>query len=276
MFQETFDYQNVIFICYKQQQALHLQSKAPNCQTWSIAQAITYTLMPIVKQCVLNQSQSYWLLLDALGSAFSLCIVIKVDVCETQALNQPFLRKDFDSKVQEFKLRMMGQVLNALGPFLAFSESYIVAKAHNMLAIMLDPCFKNMKIMWDFVGDSLALQVVAKYDAKIVYPLLVQTYLHLNLVKVVVKLVIVEDDDNFFRQNIFNDDAIMSIVRNEMHLFHRLSVGPMEIKNPLQWWANHAMQFPHVSFLACYMLGIVGSQIEIERIFNVTSIITNL
>ncbi len=152
LFQETFDYQNVIFICYRQQRALYLQSKAPNCQTWSIAQAITCTLMPIVKQCVLNQSQGYWLLLDALGSAFSLCIVIKVDVCKTQALNQPFLRKDFDSNIQEFKLRMMGQVLNALGPFLPFYESYIVAKAHNMLAIMLDPCFKNMKIIWDFCG----------------------------------------------------------------------------------------------------------------------------
>jgi hypothetical protein len=43
--------------------------------------------MPIVKKCVLNQSQGYWLLLDALGSTFSLCTIIKVDVCKIQALN---------------------------------------------------------------------------------------------------------------------------------------------------------------------------------------------
>jgi hypothetical protein len=102
-----------------------------------------------------------------------------------------------------------------------------------MLAIMFDPCFKNMKVIWDFVGDSLAFRIVAEYDVKIVYPLLVQTYLHLNLVEALVKSFVVEDDENFFGQNIFNDDAIMSIVRNELHLFHRLSVGPMEIKNPL-------------------------------------------
>jgi hypothetical protein len=107
-----------------------------------------------------------------------------------------------------------------------------------------------MKVIWDFVGNSFTFQVVAKYDAKIVCPLLVQTYLHLNPVKAVVKSVVVEHDENFFGQNIFNDDAIMSIVRNELHLFHQLNVGPMEIKNPLRWWANHAMQFPHVFFLA--------------------------
>ncbi len=165
----------------------------------------------------------------------------------TQALNQPFIQRDFDLELPEFKLTMMGQVLNALGPFLAFFESYIIVKAHNMLAIMLDTCFKNMKVIWDFVGDSLALQVVAEYDVKIMYPLLVQAYLHLNLVKAVMKSVVVEDD-NFFGQNIFNDDAIMSTVRNELHLFHQLNVGPVEIKNLLQWWANHAMQFPHVFF----------------------------
>jgi hypothetical protein len=48
---------------------------------------------------------------------------------------------------------------------------------------MFDPCFKNMKVIWDFVGDSLGLQVVAEFDVKIMYPLLVQAYLHLNPAK---------------------------------------------------------------------------------------------
>ncbi len=141
---------------------------------------------------------------------------------------------------------------------------------------MLDLRFRKMQVIWDFVGDSLALQVVAKYDAKIMYPLLVQTYFHLNPMKVVVELIVIEDDDNFFGKNIYNDDAIMSTVRNELHLFYWLIVGLVEIENPLRWWVNHAMQFPHVSFLACQMLRIVGFQIEIVQIFNVDGIITNL
>jgi hypothetical protein len=87
LFQKTLDYQDAISICYERQQALHLQFKVLDCQTWSIVQVITYTLMLVVKQRVLNQSRCYWLLLDVLGSTFSLCIVIKINVCRIQALN---------------------------------------------------------------------------------------------------------------------------------------------------------------------------------------------
>jgi hypothetical protein len=148
-----------------------------------IAQAIIDTLIIVVKQCFLNQSQGYWLLSYVFDSTFSLCTMIKANVCRIQALNQPFIWGDFDSELQEFKLRMMGQVFNTLKPCLAFYESYIIAKAHSMFVIMLDPCFKNMKVIRDFVGNSLTFQIVAKYDVKIVYPLLVQAYLHLNPMK---------------------------------------------------------------------------------------------
>lgn len=91
------------------------------------------------------------------------------------------------------------------------------------------------------MGNSLTFRVVVEYNVKIVYPLLVQAYLHLNPMKAVAEFVVFENDDNFFGQNISNDDAIMSTMRNELHLFHELSVGPMEIKNHLRWWANHVM-----------------------------------
>jgi hypothetical protein len=48
---------------------------------------------------------------------------------------------------------MMAQVVHILTPFLAFSMVYHEIKVHNMLVIMLDLCFENMKIIWDFVGD---------------------------------------------------------------------------------------------------------------------------
>jgi hypothetical protein len=56
-------------------------------QTWVITQAITYTLLPIVKLCILNQNVGYWLLLDALYFAFTLCIATKANVLKAQALN---------------------------------------------------------------------------------------------------------------------------------------------------------------------------------------------
>ncbi len=49
-----------------------------------------------------------------------------------------------------------------------------------------------------------------------------------------------------------------------------------EIKCYLQWWQKHETMFPIVGFLARQILGIVGSQIEIERIFSLVGILTNL
>jgi hypothetical protein len=64
------------------------------------------------------------------------------------------------------------QVISVLTPFLAFSNSYINAKVHNMLVNMLDPHFTNMKVIWDYVGNMVVINVVSKCDSKVVYPLL--------------------------------------------------------------------------------------------------------
>jgi hypothetical protein len=53
-------------------------------QTLAIVSAITYTILLVVKLCVLNQSHGYWLLLDALFFAFTLCISMKVDLARIQ------------------------------------------------------------------------------------------------------------------------------------------------------------------------------------------------
>jgi hypothetical protein len=38
-----------------------------------------------------------------------------------------------------------------------------------MLAIMLDLCFENMEIIWDFVGDVQVTKIVVEYDVKMVH-----------------------------------------------------------------------------------------------------------
>jgi hypothetical protein len=97
---------------------------------------------------------------------------MKFKVAKIQNLNQPFIQNDFDLELLEFKLRMNSQVLNILTPFLAFSNTYIHSKVHNTLSIMLDAHFQNMKAIWEHVGDLVGVDVIAKYDAKVVYLLL--------------------------------------------------------------------------------------------------------
>jgi hypothetical protein len=53
----------------------------------------------------------------------------------------------------------------------------------------------------------------------------------------------------------------------ELLIFKHYQVDPKDVKCPFQRWGKHEAMFSIVDFLACQILGIVGSQIEIERIF---------
>jgi len=66
---------------------------------------------------------------------------------------------------------MNSHVIDVLTPFLTFSSFYIDAKAHNMLVIMLDLCFKNIKVIQDYM-NNIVVSVVVEYDVKVVYLLL--------------------------------------------------------------------------------------------------------
>lgn len=93
---------------------------------------------------------------------------------------------------------MMTQVINILIPFLAFAFAYNPTKVHKMMVIMPDPHFKNMKIIWDFLGNWFVVQIVAKYNTDMLYPILLQVFLDLNPIKALAKLKVVEDDDFFW------------------------------------------------------------------------------
>ncbi len=52
-----------------------------------------------------------------------------------------------------------------------------------MLVIMFGPCYKNMKCIQNFVGNSIDAETIVEYDLKIMCPLLLLVYNHLNLGK---------------------------------------------------------------------------------------------
>jgi hypothetical protein len=69
------------------------------------------------------------------------------------------------------------------------------------------------------VGNVIVDDVVAKYDVKVVYSLLLHVYLHLNPMRTKIEPTIVEDDDCFLWAIFFVDDAIMSTMKNELQIF---------------------------------------------------------
>ncbi len=53
-----------------------MQSKILNPQTWVLTQKVSEALTLVGNQCVLNQSQRYWLLFDAIFIAITMCCIM--------------------------------------------------------------------------------------------------------------------------------------------------------------------------------------------------------
>jgi hypothetical protein len=87
--------------------------------------------------------------------------------------------------------------------------------------------------------------------------MLLHVYYRLNHVNVQVGWIINHKEEDFFNQDVSNDDVIFFIKKNEFHFFHLLHVNPLEAENPFLWWATRETPFLNVSFSAHQVLGIV-------------------
>ncbi len=109
--------------------------------------------------CTFNQTKGYWLFIDALNVALSISVCMKI---QTQQFNiTPFniMRVDFEFELGLLWVCMMAKVQVVLAPFIAFTSYYNVNKAHNMLALVLDPRFKFFNMVKMFVGQVKVIQM---------------------------------------------------------------------------------------------------------------------
>jgi len=79
---------------------------------------------------------------------------------------------------------------------------------------------------------------------------------------------------DIFEQIISTSELVEKLVKRELLIFRKYQLDVKDIKCLLQWWQKHETMFPTVGFLARQILGIVGSQIEIERIFSLAQVLT--
>jgi hypothetical protein len=49
-------------------------------------------------------------------------------------------------------------------------DCFKLLKAHNMVVLMLDPWFKDLSLVGDYVGHSFAIEIVAAYERKFLLP----------------------------------------------------------------------------------------------------------
>jgi hypothetical protein len=207
--------------------------------TWAVARAVTETLNPVVSQCVVNQTHRYWLLSDVVAGALQLIIQMEAQQLQRSTTEPSLECGEFEYELEILYRRMASEVATVLQPFLSFARTFDAGKAHNMLALMLDPRFKDLEVILNYVGHDVVKQVVDEYDSKVLVPLLLKatTILsHVAAVEPAATADLLPARTKLFGAPASTAEANKGLLLTEISLFRRLVVDPADIACPLMWW----------------------------------------
>jgi hypothetical protein len=76
----------------------------------------------------------------------------------------------FDTKLFLLTSRMRLKVNCVFAPFWIVNMNLIQKKTHMMLALMLDPMFKDLSIVNNYVGRDMPTIATTRYDSKTLIP----------------------------------------------------------------------------------------------------------
>jgi hypothetical protein len=121
---------------------------------------------------------------------------------------------------------MWQKVVKVIKPFLQFMMAFDSHQVHNMLTLILDPYYKSLQIVENYVGFGNTIYFAFKYDLKEIIPLLMTIFERLNLsiqVKVVASinglLVEEEEETNMFGVGASMEESSWALVIGELSLF---------------------------------------------------------
>jgi uncharacterized Tic20 family protein len=133
------------------------------------------------------------------------------------------------------------------------------------------------------VGHWNVICLASEYDLKKIISFLMTHFERLNpsiqveaFVSIDGLLIEEEKETNMFGVGASMKEFSQALVIGELFLFRRLVIPLLMCANPLIWWKTHEGQFPNVGFLGKQVLGILGFQIETERMFNLINVLTTL
>jgi hypothetical protein len=148
----------------------------PLTQTWAIIETICDVLSPIMTTCVINQCCGYWLLSDALAFTIKLYVKLSKERFELQVEIDAIEEMDMHMKMKQLVCQHAKASNYCFKAFLDFMFFFKPIKPHNMVALMLDPRFKDLSIVVDYVGHSFAIEIAIAYDKKFFLPTLKTLY----------------------------------------------------------------------------------------------------
>jgi len=118
---------------------------------------------------------------------------------------------------------------------------------------VLDPRFKNLRLISSLIGQEQGISIVQKYDMRSLFPMLLKCHQHLHPVvksKIAKQNIDVDINLDIFEMSITYNELVTKLVNMELLILKHYRVDSKEIKCPLEQWEKHESLFPLVGFLA--------------------------
>ncbi len=119
-----------------------------------------------------KQNRKYSLLSNVLSVVLAIMGTTRTKYDYRTITIPPLQCGEFDQQIEILYGRMVVEVINVLCHFLSFTGSFSQERAHNMVALMLDPHFEGMDCIMDYIGNDEATILMQQYDELVVMPLL--------------------------------------------------------------------------------------------------------
>jgi len=115
------------------------------------------------------------------------------------------------------------KVIKIIGFFLCLLTRYNERRAHNMLAFMLDPRLKVLRVISSFIGHKHRVSIAKRYNKKSLFPMLLKSYHHLHPLFEVERPFVHRIDEvnnfNIFEMVVNTSDLTKELVNRRLLMF---------------------------------------------------------
>jgi len=152
-----------------------------------------------------------------------------------------------------FAKNIKKEIFGVIEFFLCFLIRYDEKRVHNMLALMLNPRFKNLKLNSSFIGCENGVAISKKYDRKSSFLMFLKSNRHLHpLFKAESSLAYIINEDrglDIFEMWLASMNLQIKLVNKKLFIFHRYLMDAKNIQCPLEWCRKHETMFATIGFL---------------------------
>lgn len=239
---------------------------------WDAIEKIVETLLPLKAVYYKQQSEGYWTLSDAASATTNLLrTLLDQDQASNEREDQLVAVGKRLPKLDVLQANMRTAMIKSIESKVTWLQDFQEEKAASMLALMLDPRYKQLGILSAYFRGNVPRDLLQRYTA-LLLGVAEDAYNWNFPSKEGSKASDTPSDPNSFGviyQLKVSDSSSAGVVKEELEGFRSYRLTQAEEAHPMDWWPKNKDRFPSLYVVARAIFTIPGSQNDVERLFSI-------